>query len=376
MVPEENELVYLWYMFHINLGEPSLSEQEEKDMETSIPPFQHVPYEKDQKEVIMSVLDGTWDGSLFLNGDLNNKEALGTAYFPIGDEDKGILAIVGVDLDIYDMVVTIVRVCLNIFLSISIILTVCMIIVYYLIRLRVIKPVVVLKKATTDLVENLDSGKGFEVPIHSGDEIEVLARSFEEMDVRLKQYLQENTVIIAERERLSTELDLARSIQAGMLPSSFPAFPDRKEFDIYASMTPAKEVGGDFYDFFLVDEDHLALTIADVSGKGIPAALVMMMSMIMLRNYVMDGLGPKDVLEKVNNQIYGNKEEMFVTVWLGILDIKSGVIVAANAGHEYPMHKNGGSVFRLVRDPHGLVLGAMKGASRSEEHTSELQSRI
>ena len=181
------------------------------------------------------------------------------------------------------------------------------------------------------------------------------------MDVRLKHYLLENAAITAERERLKTELDLARRIQADMLPSEFPALPDKKQFDIYASMKPAKEVGGDFYDFFLIDEDHLALVIADVSGKGIPAALFMMMSKIMLQNYTLTGMKPGEVLEKVNNQICrSNKEEMFVTVWLGVLDLSSGMITAANAGHEYPMLKQPDGEFELVRDPHGLVIGGME----------------
>ncbi len=164
----------------------------------------------------------------------------------------------------------------------------------------------------------------------------------------------------AEFTRLDTELAMATRIQADMLPSEFPAFPDRKEFDIYASMTPAKEVGGDFYDFFMVDDDHLGMVIADVSGKGVPAALFMMSSKILLHNYALMTKDPKAALEKTNYQIcQNNSEGMFVTVWLGILDIKTGILTAANAGHEKPVLKEPDGSFELYKDKHGLMVGYM-----------------
>ena len=164
-------------------------------------------------------------------------------------------------------------------------------------------------------------------------------------------------------ERLATELNLASEIQSSMLPSIFPAFPERDEFDIYASMNPAKEVGGDFYDFYLIDDDHLALVIADVSGKGIPAAMFMMASKIIINNYSLIGnIDPGEILIEANKRISSNNpSEMFVTVWLGILEISTGKLKAANAGHEYPFiyHKEKGQ-FEKLQDHHGLVLGAME----------------
>ncbi|MBQ9265997.1 MAG: serine/threonine-protein phosphatase [Bacilli bacterium] len=163
------------------------------------------------------------------------------------------------------------------------------------------------------------------------------------------------------------ELGLATNIQKHMLPSIFPAFPERKEFDVYASMTPAKEVGGDFYDFFLIDETHLGLVMADVSGKGVPAALFMMASKIMVQNYAMMGKSPSEVLMAVNNQIcQNNQDEMFVTVWLGILDLKTGVLTAANAGHEKPIIKNPDGSFELYKDKHGFVVGWYKSVKYTD----------
>ena len=164
----------------------------------------------------------------------------------------------------------------------------------------------------------------------------------------------------AKRERLESELQMAAQIQSSMLPRSFPAFPERKEFDLFASMDPAKEVGGDFYDFFLIDDDHLGLVIADVSGKGIPAALFMTVSKAAVKNCAMSGLSPAAALESVNRQVCSNNpEDMFVTVWLGVLEISTGRLTAANAGHEYPALKTPEGGFALYKDPHGLVIGGI-----------------
>ena len=170
-----------------------------------------------------------------------------------------------------------------------------------------------------------------------------------------------------ESSRIETELSMASSIQADMLPSIYPAFPERPEFDIFASMDPAKEVGGDFYDFFLVDEDHLALVMADVSGKGVPAALFMMASKIIIANNTLLGKSPAKVLTDANNAICANNREgLFVTVWLGILDMITGKVVAANAGHERPAVMHAGGDFELIDDPHGLAIGGIEGMKYKE----------
>ena len=167
--------------------------------------------------------------------------------------------------------------------------------------------------------------------------------------------------------RIESELNLATKIQAAMLPNIYPAFPDRPEFDIYASMNPAKEVGGDFYDYFLVDDDHLCMVMADVSGKGVPAALFMMASKIILANHAKMGKTPAQILTDTNAAICSNnREEMFVTVWLGILEISTGKLTAANAGHEYPVIKNADGKFELYKDKHGFVIGGMEGIRYKE----------
>ena len=193
-------------------------------------------------------------------------------------------------------------------------------------------------------------------------EIQALGASVAKMETDTLQYMNNLMRVTAERERIDTELSLATRIQANMLPNMFPAFPDRTEFDIHASMTPAKEVGGDFYDFFLIDEDHLGLVMADVSGKGVPAALFMMMAKILLNNYAMMGDTPHEVLERLNETFCKNNDDsMFVTVWFGIYTISTGKVVASNAGHEYPIIKHGDNGFTVMKDRHGFVIGGMSG---------------
>ncbi|MBQ6431007.1 MAG: SpoIIE family protein phosphatase [Oscillospiraceae bacterium] len=167
--------------------------------------------------------------------------------------------------------------------------------------------------------------------------------------------------------RIESELTLATRIQADMLPNIFPAFPGRTEFDVFATMDPAKEVSGDFYDFFLIDDDHLCLVIADVSGKGVPAALFMMAAKIILANNAMSGKRPAQILTDTNATICSNnREEMFVTVWLGILEISTGKLTAANAGHEYPVVRQPNGRYELLKDKHGFVIGGMDGIKYTE----------
>ncbi|MCR5089359.1 MAG: SpoIIE family protein phosphatase [Oscillospiraceae bacterium] len=235
-----------------------------------------------------------------------------------------------------------------------------------LVAKRIVKPIEHMTRRINAL-RGSDSVFEMEDSYRTNDEIEILAQSFATLSERTRNYITEITRITAEKERIGTELALATRIQADMLPNIYPAFPERPEFDIYATMKPAKEVGGDFYDFFLVDENHLGLVIADVSGKGVPAALFMMISKILIQNDAMAGNSPAQVLQAVNERICSNnREEMFVTVWLGILDLRDGTLTAANAGHEYPILRKPDGDFEVIKDKHGFVLGGMSGVKYRE----------
>ena len=231
---------------------------------------------------------------------------------------------------------------------------------------RIVKPLELITKRVQSLSGD-DLQFKMEDVYRTHDEIELLAESFAMLSEKTIEYISEVARISAEKERIGAELSLATRIQADMLPNIYPAFPERPEFDIYASMTPAKEVGGDFYDFFLVDDDHLCLFIADVSGKGVPAALFMMASMIILANNAQMGKSPAQILHDTNSAICANnREEMFVTVWLGILEISTGKLTAANAGHEFPAVKLPNGDFELFKDKHGFVIGGIDGSNYQE----------
>ena len=190
---------------------------------------------------------------------------------------------------------------------------------------------------------------------------------------RMEREQMEQENMIREQERIVKELSTARQIQNSVLPHIFPPFPERKEIDLFASMDPARDVGGDFYDFFFIDEDHLCLVIADVSGKGIPAALFMMFSKRIIEDFAKIEHSVSEILRKTNEVLCDNNQaEMFVTVWLGILEISTGRMAASNAGHEYPaICKKDGS-FELYKDKHGFVIGGMPGV-RYKEYALQME---
>ena len=218
--------------------------------------------------------------------------------------------------------------------------------------------------ALSNDVKEISSGNfDYRAKIHDNDEIGDLAKSFNYMAMSLKDYIRDLATVTAEKERIGAELNVATQIQADMLPRIFPPFPERKEFDIYATMTPAKEVGGDFYDFFLIDDNHLGLVMADVSGKGVPAALFMVIAKTLIKNRALMGGTPSEILYDVNMQLCeGNEAELFVTVWLGILDISTGKVTASNAGHEYPALKRADEKsFELIKTRQSPAVATMEG---------------
>ena len=255
------------------------------------------------------------------------------------------------------------------------------IVLLYLINTErhLVKPIEKIAESSDDFVRKMQAQVEPEelvyekVSISAGSELHMLEENFKSLADSVASYMTNLKAVTAEKERIGAELELANRIQTAMLPHNFPPYPDRSEFDIFAVMEPAREVGGDFYDFFLIDEDHLCLVMADVSGKGIPAALFMMISKTILQSCAMLGKSAAEILEKTNTALsYNNQVQMFVTVWLGILEISTGKLTCANAGHEYPAIKRKGGEFELYKDKHGFVIGGMPGM-RYKEYTLELQ---
>ena len=232
----------------------------------------------------------------------------------------------------------------------------------YFIRRRLINPLKTIARETQRFSENEElPAEKLHLSVNLNNELGRLAYEVDKMEEKIVNDVQEIMRITSEKNRVMAELDLARKIQDNVLPKISSGFPGRKEFTINASMKPAKEIGGDLYDFFFIDDDHFAIVMADVSGKGIPAALFMMISKILIKNRCMKGGEPNEILEDINNVIcVNNREDMFVTVWIGILEISSGIVTAANAGHEYPILCQAGGNFELFKDPHGFVIGGME----------------
>ena len=336
-------------------------------------------YDKADKDELDTFLGWNGKGILYDTSDSSEYGLLCTAGTPIKDKAGRKIGFVLVDISLGKVLRGMGSFALKYFLAM---ISVVVLFAFLLMRhskATLVEPINQISKAAYLYTKAQSSDdmneKYFEkLDIRTGDEIENLSETMKEMESDISDYVKELKNVTAERERINTELNVAGNIQEGMLPNAFPLFPDREEFDVYASMNPAKEVGGDFYNIFMPDDDHLVMVIADVSGKGIPAALFMMGSTIMIRDYTeMDYSSPAKMLEIVNDKLYEyNGAEMFVTVWIGILELSTGKMKAANAGHEFPVIKRANGKFELFKDKHGFVLGGMDGMKYAD-YEIELQ---
>lgn len=288
-------------------------------------------------------------------------------FYPYKNSDGEVAALLGVDIAVEDHQIETIKNAIWSTIPLLMLYFITLLILLHVLDNTFLEPVNILSK----YIQSFISGRN-QTPdnytLQGGYEIWLLSKSLDFMSRELDEYEEIVGNEIKEKQRSATEMDLAANIQAHYLPGVFPAFPDRNEFEIYASMHPAKEVGGDFYDFFLIDEDHLCMAVADVSGKGVPAALFMMISKTMLRTGTEPGYSPADVLEKVNAQLAKNNDLlMFVTVWLGILEISTGTLTFSDAGHEKLMlcrnnhwemlPKRGGGPLAIFEPPVPFVPG-------------------
>ena len=291
---------------------------------------------------------------------------------PIGDESGGVRGYILADFTLDEMTRDMLAFLIRYIIATIAVTAFMGFIIARLMERTTVKPINAIATAAQSYVEDRRSGNTrmehfSSLHIRTGDEVEHLNLVMAQMEKDLSVYMEDLTRATKEESRVRTELDMASQIQKGVLPDSFPAFPDRQEFGLCASMEPAKEIGGDFYDFFLIDDDHLCLVIADVSGKGVPAALFMMACKIILADNAVMGKSPSEILFDSNNAICANnKLEMFVTVWIGILEISTGKLSAANAGHEYPALRKADSGFAIYKDKHSFVLGGVSGMKFSE----------
>ena len=301
-----------------------------------------------------------------------------TSVEPVRDDDGKSVALVGVDISMNEIMKDRADYLRTIILFIGIVVIVLIAVILFGVAKALINPINMLSDATRSFVQDRSDEQKVDsaisrLKINTGDEVETLCDSVKQMENDINRYIVNLTAVTAEKERISAELNVASQIQADMLPRIFPAFPDRPEFDIYASMTPAKEVGGDFYDFFLIDDDHIGLVMADVSGKGVPAALFMVIAKTLIKNHAQQGESPSEILKHVNEQLCeGNEAELFVTVWLATVEISTGKGLAANAGHEHPVIRRANGEFELVQYRHSPAVATMEGI-RFREHEFKLE---
>ena len=301
-----------------------------------------------------------------------------TAMTPVLHEDGTMAGYVMADISMNDVMNTRQTFLITLVGLLAAVAAVFLVTFLFILRRMVLHPIDLLTQATGDFIqsneEELAAGTATVnvPPIRTGDEVELLADSFRKMEEDMISYIREFMKATAEKERIGAELNVATQIQADMLPRIFPAFPERQEFEVYATMNPAKEVGGDFYDFFLVDDDHLAVVIADVSGKGVPAALFMVIAKTLIKNHAQNRETPGEVFTQTNAQLCeGNDAGLFVTAWMGVLEISTGKFVYVNAGHNPPLLKRAGGRFEWLKSRPGFVLAGMEGI-RYRENTLEL----
>lgn len=345
-VPLENDLIYIWDAEHY---------------EGACPLGYHEEYMVGGKEAVRGVYRTDPIEEISITKD-DTYGYIASAYSPVFNSAGEPVAIVGVDLSMPGLNQEIFSFLVNSVVFVAIITFLLSGIYFFYTKRNILKPIDLLHRAAGRMVENLEEDQVQEIDIHTGDEIEELASAFMQMNLEVKEYIKKLYLVTAEKERIGAELDVAAHIQSSMLPCIFPPFPDRHEFDIYATMTPAKEVGGDFYDFFMVDERHLAIVMADVSGKGVPAALFMVIGKTLIKDHTQPGADLGTVFSEVNDILCtSNSEGMFITAFEGVLDLVTGEFRFVNAGHEIPFISRAGGAFEPHKIRAGFVLAGMEG---------------
>ena len=286
------------------------------------------------------------------------------------------VGLVGADVDMNSVIAQRRAFLLNSALLILVLTSVAILVNLVLIRRIVIRPLRKLQQGTSSFTKDRDAYTMVRViglEPAANDEIGDLYQEIRSMQADIVSYTGDLARISAEKERARTEMNLAAKIQRSVLPEDSSILSGREKFELAAMMLPAKDVGGDFYDFFLRDDTHLVFLIADVSGKGIPAALFMMSVKNLLCTRAAAGGTPAEIFSEVNAQLCAkNPAHMFVTVWMGILDLETGVITAANAGHEQPAIRGNDGIFRLLEDRHSFVIGG-SGKTKFTEYEIHLE---
>lgn len=351
-VPFEDDLVYIWDANILKPGEMEIDVCELGYREE---------YMEGGKEATYSIYKQNPPEEIELVND-DKYGYIASAYSPVFNSSGEPVAVVGVDVYMPDLQANMREFLVAVVVTIMLVVLVAILLCFFFVKRKIVNPINKIRDASRSMVENLENEESMEVSVKTGNEIEELFDSFKAMYGDVRDYINQLSVVTAEKERIGAELDVAAHIQASMLPCIFPAFPERKEIDIYATMDPAKEVGGDFYDFFMVDDRHLAIVMADVSGKGIPAALFMVIGKTLIKDHTTPGRDLGKVFTAVNNLLCeANSEGLFITAFEGVLDLVTGEFNFVNAGHEMPFVCKADGAFEPYKIRPGFVLAGMEG---------------
>ena len=350
-VPFENDLVYIW---DANALKPDETEVDACEL------GYHEEYMEGGKEATFSIYKQNPPEEIELVND-DKYGYIASAYSPVFDSNGDPVAVVGVDVYMPDLQANMREFLVVVVAAIFLVVLAAILMCFFFVKRKIVNPINKIRDASKSMVENLENEDSIDVSVKTGNEIEELFDSFKEMYGDVKDYIKKLEGVTAEKERIGAELDVAKHIQASMLPCIFPAFPERHEIDIFATMDPAKEVGGDFYDFFMVDERHLAIVMADVSGKGVPAALFMVIGKTLIKDHTFPDRDLGEVFTAVNNLLCeANSEGLFITAFEGVLDLVTGEFTFVNAGHEMPFICKAGGNFEPYKIRAGFVLAGME----------------
>ena len=350
-VPFENDLVYIW---DANALKPDETEVDACEL------GYHEEYMEGGKEATFSIYKQNPPEEIELVND-DKYGYIASAYSPVFDSNGEPVAVVGVDVYMPDLQENMRDFLVVVIAAIFLVVLAAILMCYFFVKKKIVNPINKIRDTSKRMVENLENEESIDVSVKTGNEIEELFDSFKEMYRDVKDYITQLSSVTAEKERIGAELDVAKHIQASMLPCIFPAFPERHEIDIFATMDPAKEVGGDFYDFFMVDERHLAIVMADVSGKGVPAALFMVIGKTLIKDHTFPDRDLGEVFTAVNNLLCeANSEGLFITAFEGVLDLVTGEFTFVNAGHEMPFICKAGGNFEPYKIRAGFVLAGME----------------
>ena len=353
-VPFEDDLVYIWDANALKPGE-SVEDIESCDL------GYREEYMEGGKEATYSIYKQNPPEEIELVND-DKYGYIASAYSPVFNSNGEPVAVVGVDVYMPDLQANMREFLIIVIAAIILVVLAAILMCFFFVKKKIVNPINKIRDTSKRMVENLENEESIDVSVKTGNEIEELFDSFKEMYSDVKDYINKLGAVTAEKERIGAELDVAKHIQASMLPCIFPAFPERSEIDIYATMEPAKEVGGDFYDFFMVDDTHLAIVMADVSGKGVPAALFMVIGKTLIKDHTTPGRDLGKVFTEVNQLLCeSNSEELFITAFEGVLDLVTGEFVYVNAGHEMPFICKAGGNFESYKIRAAFVLAGMEG---------------